>query len=71
MRKLTTGCSITDRELNANLEQRNEVKINKSVEQIKTKKGRKFWEVCAAISVPVVIFTVVLILNHYHLIKEF
>lgn len=71
MRKLTTGNSSLDRELNAIQEQRNESKINKSVEQVKTKKGRKFWEVCAAISVPVLVFTLVLILNHYHLIKEF
>lgn len=66
-----TGNSSLNRELTAILESKNEVRINKSVAQISTKQGRKGWELGAALLIPAVIYTVVLILDKYHLIREF
>jgi len=64
-----TGFRSIDRELTAILESRNEAKIK--VTSVKTVKGRMHFEILAAISIPVLVFSVILILNHLGLIREF
>ena len=61
--------SIINRELNAINEQRNEARLTAA--KVTTSKGRKGWELTAALLTLAAIWGVIAVLNHYHLIKEF
>lgn len=72
MKTITTGCSVTDRELNAILENKQETKINRiQAKDVRTKSGRKLWDFVATILILGSVWVAIAILNAHGLIREF